>query len=148
MGVDESVYMPIDDLLNRLEKVKLRGRGQWIACCPHHSDKSPSMTIRELDDGRILLHCFAGCPPNDILASIGLRFSDLFPDKLGDSLRPMRRPFNAHDVLEALSRELLIARISSADIAKGRELSPRDRQRMEQARQRIAAAERLANGKG
>jgi hypothetical protein len=138
--------MPIDDLLSRLDKVKLRGKGQWLACCPHHDDKSPSMSIRLEDDGRILIHCFANCPPNDILASIGMQMSDLFPDKLADHLRPKRRPFNAHDVLEALSRELLIVKLSTADIAKGKELSQRDKQRLEQARQRIAAAERLVNG--
>jgi putative DNA primase/helicase len=36
------------------------GRG-WVARCPAHVDRTPSLSIREADDGRLLLHCFAGC---------------------------------------------------------------------------------------
>lgn len=42
-----------------------------MAICPAHDDHHPSLSIR-LADGRVLLHCFAGCSPRDIYAAIGL----------------------------------------------------------------------------
>ena len=53
--------MSIDTLLSRLYKVKKTGSGNWMACCPAHDDKNPSMTIAEKADGVILINCFAGC---------------------------------------------------------------------------------------
>lgn len=55
------------------------GTGRWQARCPAHSDNSPSLSIREGRDGRILLHCFAGCGVTAILEGVGLRLPDLFP---------------------------------------------------------------------
>ena len=70
----------IENLINRLDKVKGRN-GNWTACCPAHSDRSPSLAIRLLEDERILLHCFAGCDVNEIVQSLGMTISDLFPPK-------------------------------------------------------------------
>jgi DNA primase len=47
-------------LLSRLTGLKQTAKG-WVALCPAHADKSPSLSIRLADDGKILLHCFAGC---------------------------------------------------------------------------------------
>lgn len=55
------------------------GRGRWSARCPAHQDGSPSLRIGEGREGRALLHCFAGCPPAAILASIGLTMAALWP---------------------------------------------------------------------
>ena len=59
-------------LLSQLSKVKPNGRGQYSACCPSHNDKSPSLVIRQTDDGKILLKCFAGCSAYEIVSAIGL----------------------------------------------------------------------------
>ena len=48
-------------LLDRLERVKQTGPRRWIAACPSHRDRSPSLSIRELDSGLVLLHDFGGC---------------------------------------------------------------------------------------
>lgn len=70
---------PVDILLSRLEK--FRGSSpKWMACCPAHDDKSPSLSIRAMDDGRVLIHCHAGCSPSDVMIAVGLSLSDLFPD--------------------------------------------------------------------
>jgi hypothetical protein len=50
----------------------------WLARCPAHDDRSPSLSIAEGDDGRILLHCFAGCSLESIVAALGLTMRDLF----------------------------------------------------------------------
>ena len=63
-------------LLNRLQNVRVSGHGQWMACCPAHDDRNPSLSIGEVD-GRVLLHCFVGCDAKAILAAVGLTFADL-----------------------------------------------------------------------
>lgn len=67
-------------LLGRLDKVKNTGLNKWLACCPAHGDKHPSLGIKQVDD-KIIIHCFAGCHYADVLAAIGLDASDLFPAK-------------------------------------------------------------------
>ncbi|MER3426470.1 MAG: hypothetical protein C4299_04890, partial [Thermoleophilia bacterium] len=42
-------------------------------------DRNPSLSVSEAPDGRILLHCFAGCTLEEILEAIGLEKRDLFP---------------------------------------------------------------------
>ena len=59
-----------------LASVKSTPRG-WVAKCPAHDDKSPSLSIHETDD-RVLLHCFAGCDLEAICAAVHIRVADLF----------------------------------------------------------------------
>jgi AAA domain len=40
---------------------KITGPTQWQALCPYHDDKMPSLSISEGGDGRVLVHCHAGC---------------------------------------------------------------------------------------
>ena len=47
------------------------GDGGWLACCPAHEDSTPSLSIREGDDGA-LVHCFAGCQTSAVLARLNL----------------------------------------------------------------------------
>lgn len=70
----------INNLLSRIDKVKRTGEGKWLVPCPAHNDKSPSLAIKETDDGKILIHCFAGCSVIEIVESIGLTLADLMPD--------------------------------------------------------------------
>lgn len=86
---------PIDILLPRLDKV--RGScPQWTAICPAHEDGSPSLSVKSLEDGRVLIHCFAGCHASDVMAAAGLSLSDLFPrGALGELMsKPYRKPEN------------------------------------------------------
>lgn len=59
------------------------GRG-WVARCPAHNDKAPSLRIDERD-GKVALYCHAGCDTRDVLAAMGLSMSDLFDDDLNPS---------------------------------------------------------------
>ena len=54
----------------------------YSACCPAHDDAHPSLSISEGIDGKILVNCFAGCSPEDICHSIGIKVTDLFPEKM------------------------------------------------------------------
>lgn len=101
--------MRVDALLTRLDRVRQSGPGRWVACCPAHEDKSPSLSIRELADGRVLLHDFAGCDVGEIVAAIGLELSDLFPPTQGDDRQRLpreRRPFSAEDALRLIGHEV------------------------------------------
>lgn len=54
------------------------------ALCPAHADETPSLSVTEGDDGKVLLTCHAGCPPLAICHAIGLKLSDLFPPRRGN----------------------------------------------------------------
>ena len=71
---------PIELVLSKLPTAKPNGDG-WLACCPAHEDRSPSLSINEGDDGRVLLKCFAGCSHDAIVGALGLQVSDLFVPK-------------------------------------------------------------------
>jgi len=138
--------MSIDNIISRLRKSKRTGDQTWIACCPAHEDKNPSMTLRELPDHRVLMHCFTGCSVEDILGAIGVSFDELFPEKLMDHGKPLRRPFPAADVLEAVSNETLIVAMTADRLANEKDISVGDWQRLRVASQRILAARDMANG--
>ncbi len=72
--------MRIDEFLALLKGVKKSGEG-WQALCPAHDDNRQSLHVSEGDDGRILVNCFAGCEVSQICAALGIRVSDLFPEK-------------------------------------------------------------------
>jgi putative DNA primase/helicase len=51
-------------------------------CCPAHDDKSPSLSVHlDADRGLLLLHCHAGCTPEEVTAAFGLEMADLSPAK-------------------------------------------------------------------
>jgi hypothetical protein len=72
--------MLIVDLLSELINVEVTGDRSYIACCPAHSDEKASLSVAESDDGKILLHCHAGCETKDVLAALGLTSADLAPE--------------------------------------------------------------------
>lgn len=47
--------------------------GSRTTHCPTHDDQHPSLSIRELADGRVLPHCFAGCSQSAIIAALQQR---------------------------------------------------------------------------
>jgi len=79
----------VDKILPQLRGLKSRGAGRWMAHCPAHDDKTPSLSIAEGADGRILLRCFADCSAAEIMDSIGLSMSDLYEGPIAHQLRPI-----------------------------------------------------------
>lgn len=117
--------MKVDNLLSRLKKVKKTGKDQWVACCPAHDDKRPSLAIRETHDGLILLHCFAGCDPMSILDAVGLDFADVMPDRVGEH-QPMRRKFNPRTIAEVTAFNASVIALIADQVAAGNTLTPQD----------------------
>lgn len=131
--------MSADILLARLEDVRNRGASQWLARCPAHEDRTPSLSVRETDDGTCLVHCFAACSPADVLAAVGLELRDLFPERPTDSRRRRQRPrFSARDVLEVLGEEAQIVLIIAHDVRRGVAVPDADFDRLVAATNRIA----------
>jgi hypothetical protein len=132
-------------LLGRLERVRENSPGQWLALCPAHADRNPSLSVRELDDGQILLHCFAGCPAADVMAAVGLDLADLFPNGGADS-RPVARGrrWDWRGLLLALNREVHVVVAVAQDLQAGRSLPDADRERLQLAAARIARVAEVA----
>ena len=130
--------MPANVLISRLDGVKQTGKGRWIAKCPAHDDSSPSLAVREVDDGRVLVHCFAGCQTDDVLAAVGLQFLDLFPDtRISHRERRIRQRFNYGELLQMVSREVLVVALAAEDISEGKTLTEQDHARLVDAAARI-----------
>jgi 5S rRNA maturation endonuclease (ribonuclease M5) len=72
--------MTTAEILSRLERVKKTADG-WMARCPGHQDKTPSLSIKTGDDGRTLFHCQAGCRTEHVCAALGITLADLFAEK-------------------------------------------------------------------
>jgi len=122
----------IDELLDRLEKVRSTGKDKWTACCPVHGDKNPSMSIAE-KDGRVLCHCFA-CGANglDVVEALGLPVSVLFEKPLEQGYIPKR-------IIEEVELDRLVIRMAEEDKKKGKPLSYNDFNRLRVAKNRIMA---------
>lgn len=45
----------------------------WLCRCPIHDDRRPSLSLAQGDDGRLLVHCFTGCDPREILGVLRAR---------------------------------------------------------------------------
>lgn len=132
--------MTVDTLLLRLENVKRTGAGRWIARCPAHEDRRASLSIRELEDGRILVHDFAGCSVEEVVAAVGLDMAALFPEREIQHGKPERRPIPAADILRCIAFEALIVSVAALDIAAGKSLPEVDLARLRVAAQRLQAA--------
>lgn len=71
-------YLDAAAVADMLEQPR-RASGGWMARCPSHEDRSPSLSIK---DGKTatLVSCHAGCTTNDICAALGIHVSQLFHD--------------------------------------------------------------------
>jgi hypothetical protein len=134
----------IDSIISKLEKVK-GGRGRWTACCPHHEDKSPSLAIRQVEDGRILLHCFGGCSVEEVVGSMGMTVNDLFPPRETGPKLAVKPAFYANDLLRIIKSETTIVALLASDIARGKQISELDLNRAKLASERIFEAANYAN---
>ncbi len=136
--------MNIYEFLGYFKSSYKSGKDEYQCLCPAHDDKTASLGIKELPDGRILIHCFAGCGANDILQSIGLKFDDIIPKRLGD-FKPVSKPFNPYGVLKSVSHEALLVAFVAFDIVNGKPLLLEDKDRLMVAVNRLRKAYHLCH---
>jgi hypothetical protein len=89
------------------------GRG-FIARCPAHEDRHPSLSLSERD-GRVLVHCHAGCAQADVIAA--LRERGLWLERDRPPLSPTERAVRASE-----SAEVQRIHIESGYFARAAEL--------------------------
>ncbi len=131
-----------DRLLDRLEGVKQTGHNRWMAKCSAHDDRSPSLSIRETNDGILRIKCFAECGGADVMSAVDLELKDLYPEPLKHHSAP-GKPNHWHAAREAfrvISQEALLVAIAAENLANGIALSDDDRGRLLLAAQRIRGA--------
>jgi hypothetical protein len=115
--------MKLDQFLTKLDRVKSTGTNQWVACCPHHGDKRPSLAIKhDTVTGKVLVKCWAGCDIEDIMAAVGMKVSDLFPDK-PEYTKPTRSYFGAETIVKSLYHDLFTLRYYARQLEGGHELA-------------------------
>ena len=123
----------IDTLLSRVQKLKKMGDGKWLACCPAHDDKTPSLAIK-LADERILIHCFAGCDVSGIVDALGLELSDLMTESKRHSKPDNKRSkFNKHELFDRIVEESAILIVAIRQIFNGTPLNDNDMARVVKA---------------
>ncbi len=122
-------------ILDRVQKLKKTGANKWLACCPAHDDRSPSLSVKYVDD-KILIHCFAGCSVVDVVEALGLELKDLMPDN--PDFKPCKPPrFNKSELFDRLLFESHILLVVNAQLMQGKPLSDVDFKRLIQAKDTI-----------
>ena len=129
----------IEKILDRLDKVTKTGRG-YVARCPAHEDKKPSLSVTESPSGLLLLFCHAGCTTDSILSAIDLTWKDLYPDesrmayaKCCDEGAREHRKFKS----DPETHEKLILELAKTALDKGQKLSMEDEARVRIALDRL-----------
>ncbi len=88
--------VPLSRVLDRLDGVRGTGGG-YVARCPAHDDGHASLSVKGGNDGRVLLHCHAGCEPAAVVAALDLDLRDLFAHEGGEGGRfPPSTPAHPH----------------------------------------------------
>jgi hypothetical protein len=134
--------MSAETFLSRVRH-KRTGPNTYVFHSPTRADKHPSGTLRILDDGRVLICDHGGDSTAEILAAVGLTFSDLYPERLGSDqyvTKGERRPFPAADVLRCIAFEALVVLTAGAALLAGEPFADADRARLVQAVGRVQAA--------
>ncbi len=74
--------------------------GAWVAMCPAHEDRKPSLSLKDADSGKVLLHCHAGCDPATVIATLEAHAAQRWSDE-GRRVRIARPPqgLDFNDVL-------------------------------------------------
>lgn len=134
----------IQRLLSRLEGVSHAHQKAkltcWSARCPAHEDRSPSLSIAD-DNGKVLIHCHAGCSPADIVAAVGMNISDLFPRKTLTGGRGQHLPWLGAAAYKAIIYDVTLVALIASSMHQQRGISERDYESL------FAALERLVRTK-
>jgi hypothetical protein len=81
---------PIDRVLEQLEDYTERGDEIRARCPAHNGTSEDSLSIREAENGDVLLHCHAECENEDIVEALDLDLADLF-SKNGKASKPLTK---------------------------------------------------------
>ena len=103
---------------SRLKNFKQVAGDRFVACCPAHDDRSPSLSIKDTGE-KILFHCFAGCSQNEVI--------DALVD-LGIWLTPAKKSDFTIDELQYMTHYCLVW---NGAVRRGRNISKYETEVME-----------------
>ena len=126
-------------LLSRLDGVMRNGQDRWMAKCPAHDDRGPSLSIKDTGT-RTLIHCFAGCEAEDVLAAVGMAWRDLYRDEWQAAREAALHQRIKLPPIDPLALERRIIDLAESDLRAGKELSLEDRMRLQIALERVKGA--------
>jgi len=86
-------YMTLEEFAEKFEGARRNGAG-FVALCPGHDDRTPSLSISQGADGNFLVHCHRGCETEATLRARGLTMKDLFAEKAQRRQRHDRHVLN------------------------------------------------------
>lgn len=124
------------DLKSMLEGVTCENGDSFMAKCPAHDDKSPSLKVTYREN-KILLYCYSGCMAQEILDSLDLKWKDLFDSKWTAAEQQAfaeRKKMEKVDPIEVEKNIILIMRNRRED---GKYISVEDEARELLAKQRF-----------
>ena len=131
-------------LLAQLSGLRDHGGGRFTARCTAHEDESPSLSVQVDSDGTVLLHCFAGCTPVEVVNAVGMTLADLFPEPLDAPSRRPRRDYRA--LLELLGHEALVV-LAAATKLRTEPLNDADFAELKDARLKVAGIVEAIRGR-
>lgn len=144
-GRDQSTTRrPIQAVLARLDGV-VEIREGYRAYSPFQEKRNArTLAIKEANDGRVLLHDFAGRDVREILDALGLEFGDLFPGDYRAQSRHRKEKawqpsISARDALQILSVESLVIFMFGRAVANLEDVTHADYLRCREAVRRIQA---------
>lgn len=123
-------------ILAALDGVKKRGKDKWFALCPCHKEKTPSLSINLLNDGKIMIYCF-GCGANgvEVYRELGLNLDELFGGKKLESTHVPQ------EIRDSYKLEHWVVAIHAGDLDAKRTITLKDRRRNRLAVARITGIE-------
>lgn len=139
--------MSLEIILSRLNKVRKSSNNSWMACCPAHDDNTPSFSIKDNGNGKLLFNCLAGCANEDILGALGMDWADIMsPNQPKEHfVKSTKQRVYATDALRAIRFEARIVCLAAYDLRNGIKPNEVDMKRLELAIERINTAAEMAN---
>ncbi len=136
------------EILSRLQKVRRIGEGRYVALCPCHDDKSPSLAVTFKPNGVTLIHCF-GCGASglNVCNTLGIDPSVLFPPSDNPRYeKQAKHHFDAWHVLPAIAFDAAVLLIAARRLNEGDKLPEADIEFLSKAVIRIQEAANYARG--
>ena len=87
---------PLGLVLSKLGVIH-KSRDSYSAACPAHDDNKPSLSVSVGRDQPVVLHCHAGCSPDEILRALDLTWADLSNDQADSEWTPHGPAIDVYD---------------------------------------------------
>jgi len=136
---------PVEQLLDRLDAVKQTGRDRYLARCPAHDDRTPSLSIRDLGE-TFLVKCWTGCGGVDVMEAVGLSAAD-FWEKPPEGTKRARPYITVTELAKVLDRECWITVMCAQKVLDDDDLTEDERTRLMTARRRMTRVLGVVNGR-